>query len=184
MTAKKSVQSNKIYTTKHKQKLADKISKLKNKNDLVHIAEIICKENPSITENSNGVLMLFHKFSNETYAAIELHLKIIQERDNLTIDSDSCATPKSDYHQYEQEDFPCQDGISPKLKLSNKEKSVIKKKRYDSSISIENNTNSDVMWQEFNISNLSDSSFNPDVSVIEQADTLQKPKIIKNSKKR
>lgn len=167
MTGKNSTK-NKVYTTKHKQKMADKISKLKKKEDLIKVAEIIYKENPAITENSNGIFMFFHKFSDETYTKIETYLKEVQERDNLTADSetnDSFSDPRSPTHEFKAfdvDEFHSQDGISPKLKLSNKEKNVLKRKRYDNSLSIENNTHSDIIVQEFNITNASDSATDPD----------------------
>src|SRR5690606_12736853 len=100
------------------------------KEDLVKVAEIICQENPSVTENSNGIFMFFHKFSNDTYIKLEEYVDQICQRDKSVNDSDSCSTPTT-YYSQEVDDFPSQDGISPKLKFSNKEKNVVKRRRYD-----------------------------------------------------
>ena len=142
-----------IYSSAKKQKLADRIADLKQKEDMIKIAQIIYAENPHMMENSNGLFMFFNKYSTDTYAKIEDYLEQIKLRDSQ--DSENTATPK--YVPQERDDFGPHEGISPKLKLSNKEKNVVKKRRYNDTLVIENKLDTGIVWQKFDVANTSDS---------------------------
>ena len=62
------------YTHKMKQKLADKISKIKNKDDMIHIFKIIYDDNKNVSENQNGIFMMFDSLDNNTYIKLDKYL--------------------------------------------------------------------------------------------------------------
>lgn len=125
-----------------KTRLSERISKIDKKEDYIQVLKIIHDNNKDMfghmTENSNGIFMFFHKFSNITYIKLKKYL------DDL---NDSKIVPKpekQEYVPYEKSEFPIQDGISPKLKYSNREKNIIrKKKKYDKEM---RNSESDTLF--------------------------------------
>lgn len=159
----------KIYSHKKKEKLANRISKIKRKKELVKIFEIIRNENDTVTENNNGLFMYFHNLKYDTYIKIEKYLALLDKQilhysDNTIISEDSqnnnCTntdTAQKEYKPYTTDDFPSQREFSPKLKYSNKEKNLIKRQRYDDNINSENNINESILYCNFNVSNLTDS---------------------------
>ncbi len=166
------------YTHDQKKRLAKEIQKLRRKEDIASIFKIIYEENKSITENNSGLFMFFHTLSNPTYYKIEKYLRRIKKRrlqmnesvtspennnttlSTLSVTSDTYSEQDSEkvYSSYNNDDLVAQDAISPKLKYSNKEKSLIKRKRYDKNINQDNETN--VVYCKFNVG--SSSGTNPD----------------------
>jgi predicted nucleotide-binding protein len=132
-----------MYSHEKKKKLADKISKIKRKETLVKIFEIIYSDNKEITENNNGLFMFFHKLKDSTYEKIEAYLKSLSDKNKSTAatttttssETDSSPDKKKSFVPYTKDEFPAQEGMSPKLKFSNKEKNLIKRKRYDKTVS-------------------------------------------------
>ncbi len=147
-----------VYTHDKKKKLADKISKIKKKEVLVRIFEIIYSDNKDITENNNGLFMFFHKLKDSTYEKLDSFLREVNNNNKksaskttstttTTSSSETDSADKKEFIPYTRDEFPAQDGMSPKLKFSNKEKNLIKRKRYDKTIS--NETNGDVTYCSF-----------------------------------
>jgi hypothetical protein len=149
-----------VYTHKKKLKLVCRIQKIKKKEDLVKIFSIINDENSSYMENSNGTFMFFHKLKDETYYKIEKELNRLSNKgcttDSISATSDGYSDSK--FKPYVEDEFSTQNNIGPKLKFSNKEKSLIKRKRYDKNINTEDD--SDVVYTSFEINNTSDSDKN------------------------
>lgn len=121
------------YPHEQKEKLARKINKIKNKQKLIDVLKIIQKDDAysGITENNNGLFMLFHKLSDETYIKLEKHLK------KLNKSSDEGATESSDVQTdsmtpYSNENYPFEN--QSRLKYSNREKCIIKRKLYDEAL--------------------------------------------------
>ena len=140
----------KQYTHDKKKALASKISSIKRKEDLVNIFKIIYEENKSYTENNYGLFLIFDKLSENAYNKIDKYLKLIDQRkvkseSNL---SETASTEKREYHPYTEDEFPGQSGISPKLKFSNKEKNIIKRRLYDNTLNQQNQEGS--LYYEFN----------------------------------
>lgn len=129
----------KKYSYEEKKKLANKISKIKKKGDLVKIFQIIYGENQSVTENNNGFFMFFHKLSDPTYVKIDIFLKQLNKK-RIEESSETLSSEKKEYRPYTEEDFPSQKGICPKLKFSNKEKNLIKRRIYDKNMNNQNDT--------------------------------------------
>lgn len=140
------------YTHDRKKKLAERISKIKKKEMLVKIFEIIYADNKDITENTNGLFMFFHKLKDSTYEKLEDYLRKCEPKRKRKLNTDGSSTETDSVEQkefvpYTQDEFPGQEGMSPKLKFSNKEKNLIKRKRYDRTLS--NETKNDVKYCEF-----------------------------------
>jgi len=110
--------------------LAKKINKIKDKQLLILIVNIITTLNPniSITEkNGSGLFIKFNELVPETYTRLEKFLyKNIAKKN---IDSDIITT--SEYIPYSPDELSSH---FEKYKLSNKEKTLIKKQRYSSII--------------------------------------------------
>lgn len=156
------------YAHKKKIKLANKIGKIKKKSDYIQIYGIIGNDANAV-ENSSGLHMFFHKLTNDTYYKIEEKLKEFKRRDSdlNTIDtlSSDNYTDRKEYKPYVEDEFPSQKDISPKLKFSNKEKSIIKRRRYNKNISSEQDVDSNIIYTKFDI-NASDSDTIQNINTI------------------
>lgn len=145
----------KKYTHDKKKRLADKISKLKKKSDLVKIFEFIYEENQDVTENNNGVFMCFHNLSDETYMKIENYLnKEVKKRELIntfeTLDNDDKKELISQSESNTQEDLYTnieKNSNSSKFKLSNKEKIIVKRIQYDNTLSNEMKENNNTFTE-------------------------------------
>jgi hypothetical protein len=71
------------YSHERKEKLADRIGRIKNKKQLKKIKKIIFEENPETEtikgSNKNSTLMYFHNFTVKTYLKIEKFLRKIDK---------------------------------------------------------------------------------------------------------
>jgi len=139
------------YSYDKKKRLADKIAKLKKKEDMIHILEIIYENNKNITENQNGLFLLFDKLDDNTYLKIENYLKGVSKK------TTSDGPEKKEYKSYFSDDFSEQSSLNPKLKYSNKEKNLIKRNRYDNYIASEHASETSVVYTKFDINRISES---------------------------
>ena len=144
-----------IYSFEDLEKIVDKISKIRKKKYLEQIRDLIIENNPDIkvTENSNGLFFHFHNLSNETYIKINIFLKNISKAKKI-YNSDQLS---SEYIPYSNDDFPFDS--DPKLKYSNREKNIIKRKIYDKELnghSEENIDNNDLI----NLNNINEAKSN------------------------
>jgi len=135
----------KKYTYEIKKKIVERIGKLRRKRHLVKIYDIISSEEIKITKKKQCVLMFFHKLKNETYKSIEDYLNNVDKNEKKNYKE----IFESNYKPYVEDDFPSQNGISPKLKC-NKEKNLIKRKRYNNNIN--SNNNSEVIYVDYGMS--------------------------------
>lgn len=128
------------YTLKKKKQLVNKIRKIKSKKALCEIYGIILKHN-TITSNevNKHLFMYFHDLSDETYDEIYEYVKRYKKRqkkrDRLLSQTDDTMLSTEEYKPYSQDDIVSQRNLSPKLKYSNKEKSLIKRRMYDKKLS-------------------------------------------------
>jgi hypothetical protein len=120
------------YTHSDMEKMARVISKIKKKQHLQEIKKIIKNNNPelSITKNSYGLFMYFHNLTPVTYQLLDKFIKKITAKKS---DSDALS---SEYVPYSHTEYPFEG--NSKLKYSNKEKNLIKKKDYDHQLKKEN----------------------------------------------
>lgn len=144
----------KKYRIDKKEKLVSKINKLTKKEDFIKIYNIIQeKEQKPIKEIGDSTMMFFHDLKYETYEAIDKYLKDTSKtRKNQNLDQS--AGENTEYLPYSQDEFPNQKSMSPKLKYSNRERNLIKRKRYDQTLMEENG--SDVIYCKFNVENVTD----------------------------
>jgi hypothetical protein len=123
----------KEYSIEDKKKILRKIEGIKNKNNIEKIKSIIMNENPelSVTKKSNGVLMFFHNLNQSTYKKLDIFFdKLDIEKINTisaTFSDNNKSNSESDLYD------------SPKIKLSNAEKKILKKKEYQTQIEQKNN---------------------------------------------
>lgn len=129
------------YTTEEKEKLARKIGLIKNKEHLIKIGKIIMadKKCQGFTSNNNGSFTYFHILSDSTYSKIEKFINKIRKKKLDKTKSDTFSeTATFDYQPYSQEEYQPENEFNTKLKYSNKEKNLIKRKLYDKAISESN----------------------------------------------
>jgi len=151
------------YSYEKKKRLAERISKVKRKEDMVKIFEIIYQDNKNITENQNGLFMFFHKLNDSTYHKIDLFLRSTTKKktsDENNTTSDCKSESAKGYTSYVKNDFPDQESLNPKLKYSNREKNLIKRQRYDDHLNSEHNSENGVVYKRFDINVASDSEQN------------------------
>jgi hypothetical protein len=118
------------YSYEMKQQLANEIEKLRKKKYLINILKIIKMKNPDIeiTENKNGIFIFFNDLTNETYNDLKTYIIQLKEKKEKTLDSvDSNVFLTASETE-----------TNTKLKYSNREKSLIKKKLYDNVVSTQN----------------------------------------------
>ena len=126
------------YDHNKKVELASKINKIKKKEYLVNIFKIITTSSRDFTENTNGVFVFFHNLDDETYEKVEsyvnhiykLHKKKNSVKNILSSDiSDSIVnfSETIDTDVMEKES----DGDDMTKELSNKEKIIMRRKKYE-----------------------------------------------------
>lgn len=159
------------YTFKQKKKLMSKIEKIKKEKYLIAIMNII-KDDPKCkdgTECDDGVFLYFHNLEDETYNKIDEYIKDLKKHKKLVQTSESDVI--SDYTPYSY-----QDGmeLNAKLRLNNQEKSILKRKQYETEISNDNN-----VYETLDISKYTDTEIVSSAS----NKSNKKQKANKNSKK-
>lgn len=109
-----------------KKKIARRINKITDKKILVNVLKIIKTLNPDIamTVNDNGVFIKFNELTSKTYTKLDNYLHKI----NVRVSDESDNFISTEYIPYTSEEFNASD------KLSNKEKTLIKKQIYSSQI--------------------------------------------------
>jgi len=121
------------------EKLHNRISKIRKKKYLEEIRDIIVKYNPNIkiTENSNGLYLCFQNLSNETYFKLSTYLKNLSKLINSKKSDTTHLNISSDQLTQSTDDLPFEN--DPKLKYTNKERNILKRKHYDAEIKNNNN---------------------------------------------
>lgn len=119
-------------TISHERKkvIKDKIEKIKKKRYLIEIFKIINSDSSiNKSENNNGIFLYFNNLKDGIYLKLERYLDIIENEDNVTETDFSTTFSETNSTNIIDEDY------GTKLKLSNKEKNIIKKKQYDKILS-------------------------------------------------
>lgn len=120
----------KPYSYKKKQKLANIISKLKKKEDMINIMNIISEDKVNITENQNGLFLLFDKLNDDTYRKIENYLESIQKKPITSSDCSSANGVSSDKKKYNPSFND--DGVNGQnIRYTSKERNIIKREKYE-----------------------------------------------------
>ena len=131
------IKSDSEYSFEQKERLARRIQKIKKQKYLVDVVSIITKYNPEldITSNPSGQFMYFQDLTNDTYYALEKYLNKIIKSKTMTDTSDNTLS-HSDTKKYSDNDDIFDNNY--KLKYSNKERNIIKRKIYDHQVNSQN----------------------------------------------
>lgn len=119
-----------MYTHKQKKVLANKISQIESVTDIAVICQIIKNDGSfdykkSVTQNNNGIFMYFHNLEDETYNNLEKYIIGITKTSEYSSEDRKCYTP------YNYDEFELSPSDGKKMKYSNKEKSLLKRQRYE-----------------------------------------------------
>lgn len=119
------------YSFEQKERLARRIQKLKKRRYLSDIESIIIKHNPNldITTNPSGKFMYFQDLKKETYYALDKYVRKILKFRTLSETSENTQYSSELTKYSEGDDDPFSN--NPKLRYSNKERNLIKRKLYD-----------------------------------------------------
>lgn len=125
------------YPAEKKKRLASKISRMRNKNNLKCIRKILFDENPEldVSKNKTGQLMFFQNCTYETYIKLEKFITLLEEKklSKSMKESDSIRQTLSS----EMDDTTVTDYTTSRTRLrySNHEKKLIRRKKYEKIIS-------------------------------------------------
>lgn len=113
-------------------KILTKIETLKERKHIEKVKKIIFDENPdlSTTKKSSGILLFFHNLTQETYKKLEI---FFDKLDNDKINKISKITLTLS-ESYDKNLSDIESTSEQKIKLSNAEKKLIKKKQYHKEI--------------------------------------------------
>jgi hypothetical protein len=125
-----------LFNYDKKKNLAKKIEKIKKKKYLVNILKIIIQNEPDkkFIENDNGIFMFFHNYKNDTYVKIKNYIEKIKKKKKNTISEDSQTLSDNKYMPYENEILELSENKNNSIKLSNKEKNLIKRKVFNNKL--------------------------------------------------
>ncbi len=134
---------NKNYSYDDMEKLSHKIQKIKKKKNLEEIRDIIIENNPNlkITENSYGIYLCFNELSFETFVKLEKYTKKYFDNENQTKSVSNYNYPTSSQNNDNQNNDSILYEQNSRLKFSNKEKTLIKKRLYDKALKINSEIN-------------------------------------------
>lgn len=130
----------KKYNYEQKMNLVNKINKIKKTEYLINIFKIVKLFSDSYIINNNGIFILFNNLNNEAYEKIESYLneiyKMHKKQINLETSDFECSDNKliksilSDTIEFENE-----------KNLSNKEKLIMRRKKYEKYLTQNQNQN-------------------------------------------
>jgi len=129
------------YDYSKKLQLVKKINKIKKKDYLLNIFKIILKDNKDFSENNNGVFIFFHNLSDETYEKLEMYVNYIFKLHQKNSNSElSDSIKNSDIIS----SIAISNGDNKKEihiagNLSNKEKLLLRRKKYEEYITCNQN---------------------------------------------
>lgn len=125
------------YSFENKKKLAARISDMRDKETLRKIRDIIFAENPEVSarKSSNGYLMYFQNYNDETYHKIEKFLNKV-EREKLERQTKSITETSEQMLLSSEADDPNTNYTvsRTRLRYSNREKRLIKRRQYENII--------------------------------------------------
>ena len=124
------------YDYSKKLQLVRKINKIKKKDYLINIFKIILKDNKDFSENNNGVFIFFHNLADETYEKLEMYVNYIFKLHQKNITSELSDTIKNSDIVSTLEN---KKEIFISSNLSNKEKSLLRRKKYEEYITYNQN---------------------------------------------
>jgi len=130
------------YNIEDIKKILSKIEGLKERKHIEKVKKIIFEENPdlSTTKKSSGVLLFFHNLTQDTYKKLEIFFNKLDNDKINKITSTLSESYDKNLSDIEPTSEPTSEPASePKIKLSNAEKKLIKKKQYHKEIEQKSN---------------------------------------------
>ena len=120
----------KNYDHNKKMELVKRINKIKKKEYLINIFKIILLHSKDYTENNNGVFVFFHNLEDEVYDQIENYVNKIYKMHKKSVSSNMLNIYNSELS--DSQNF-CSDTIEidNDKNLSNKEKLIMRRKKYE-----------------------------------------------------
>ncbi len=117
------------------QNLYFKIQKIKKKNIFEDIRDIVIENNKSlsITESNNGIFFLFNKLSQETYYKLEKYLNKYYQNE-IEKSTNSIINDNNNLKELIRDSDQNLSYENSRLKFSNTEKTLIKKRLYDKAL--------------------------------------------------
>lgn len=126
----------KTYPYSKKQKLATAISKIKKREDMINIMNMINEDDVNITENKNGLFLIFNGLEDKTYYKIEEYIASLKKGQITSSDrmsSDRISDTSSDIKKYSS--YYNEETTNPQdIKYTSKERNIIKRQRYENII--------------------------------------------------
>lgn len=119
------------YDHLKKMEIKKKIEKIKKKEYLLDIFKIITSESKDYSENNNGVFIFFHDLSDETYEKVENYVNNIYKIHKNNINNNSASIFNSEISET-LNDYPNKDNDK---NLTNKEKMILRRKKYEEYLS-------------------------------------------------
>ncbi len=111
--------------------LAKKINKITKKKHLINIFNIISSDNAEFTENDNGVFILFHNLSTETYIKIENYVNDVYFKHNQKKINNELTNNTIENTELSDSNISNASNNKNNNNLSNKEKIIFKRKKYE-----------------------------------------------------
>jgi len=121
------------------EKLANKIEAIKDKNQLKEIMDIIITHNADtiISNNNNGCSLIFSDLTNDTYIEIRNYIKKLKSK-NASGSITNTDAIRSTENLKTEDNTAMEFTDNSRLKYSNREKTIIKRKIYETKIEEEN----------------------------------------------
>lgn len=116
------------FTYQDKKKLVYRIEQIKSKKNYIKLFKIINSDNIKFTDNNNGIFINMNALTNISLNKINNFLNLINKTNDM-IDSDTNSTINTDYKPYSIDEFSDYKSYGPKL--SNYEKNIIKRNRFN-----------------------------------------------------
>lgn len=123
-------ETEKIYTHNERKQISCKIKKIKKKEDYIKLFKIIKEDkNNKFTENSNGIWLDFKTLDNKTVKHVDDFINHVISKEKASSDSVNSI----EYVPYSKDELAYTKN-QPGPKLSNYEKSILRRHRYDKEI--------------------------------------------------
>lgn len=126
--------SNSKYDHNKKLELVHKINKIKKKEYLMNIFQIITIETKDYTENNNGVFIFFHNLPDNIYEKVDAYVNMIYKLHTKSLKIKNVFNSDISENIIENSDTIEIDNNIDK-DFSNKEKMIMRRKKYEEYIS-------------------------------------------------
>lgn len=133
------------YSHTKKKKLAEKLEKLTNKKDLKMVKKIIYDNNPDmdVVKKSTCILMYFHDLTDKTYSELDDYItkKLLKECAKKVQNMNELESAmSSDCNNLSSGSSGSKKEKKNKYKYSNKEKNLMRRKKYEKTLNELNGT--------------------------------------------